>query len=299
LRQAPLRDVEAGHDLEAGEQPLGHAHRRRRRRFQEAVDAQSRLQRSGERLDMQIRGALLYSESQQIVESAHHGRAAREIAQIVEIVRSGAALGGLRRGRRLLLPARRREGGVDLVGGRHRDFRLALQRGLDGEQRLGLHWRSDAQQQTTVVVHERKEALVFQEATREAPAREVVSREFAALDTRAGVEIRELVSEVGRRQTGEARPVDLAGHVATPRAFERLGLAHDALSGKMLEKCILRHERPPKSGRRAILSSRAASFDVVMTAARSHARLRPRFRCPSVIQACDCIATSAKAQVYW
>jgi len=42
---------------------------------------------------MQVGGALLDREPQQVVERPHHGRAAREIAQVVEIVVAAGAGG--------------------------------------------------------------------------------------------------------------------------------------------------------------------------------------------------------------
>ena len=101
---------------------------------------------------------------------------------------------------------------------------------------------------------------------RETFAREFFGGELAALNALAGIKLRELVGEVGRREPREARPIDLAGHVAAARAFERLRLSQDALAGKMIDKCALRHEKPPKIvASEQIFCSKATGLENVVT----------------------------------
>ena len=86
LRQPPLGDVEAGEDLDARNQRLRHHAGRRRNGAQQPVDPHAHGEPGAERLDMDVAGAQLHRALEQIVEGAHHRRAARKIAQAVDIV---------------------------------------------------------------------------------------------------------------------------------------------------------------------------------------------------------------------
>ena len=87
---------------------------------------------------MEVGGALLDREPEELVHGSHDRRAAGEIAQIVEIV-----VGGSRRLRRagearLLELEARDQRRLDVVGGRDRDGDGPLQRQLDGADRLAV-----------------------------------------------------------------------------------------------------------------------------------------------------------------
>ena len=86
LRQAPLGDVEAGENLDARDQRLRRNAGRRRHRAQQAVDAHAHHEPGAERLDVDVAGAQLDRALQQVVERAHHRRAAGEIAQALDVV---------------------------------------------------------------------------------------------------------------------------------------------------------------------------------------------------------------------
>ena len=104
LRQAPLGDVEAGENLDARDQRLRRDAVRRRQRAQQAVDAHAHHEPGAERLDMDVAGAQIDRALQEIVERAHHRRAAGEIAQALDVVvgllRDAAARFGLHSHRR-------------------------------------------------------------------------------------------------------------------------------------------------------------------------------------------------------
>jgi len=97
LGKAPLGDVQARHDLETRQDGLRHAHGRRRHGLEKAVNAQTRLQCAAEGFDMQVGGALLDGEPEQLHPMRRYDRsAAGKVAQVVKVV-----------GRRLrFLPAR-------------------------------------------------------------------------------------------------------------------------------------------------------------------------------------------------
>ena len=101
LRQPPLGDVEAGQNLHARDQRLRRHAGRRRHRAQQAVDAHAHHEPGAERLDVNVAGAQLDRALEQIVERAHHRRAAGEIAQAFDVVVGLLA-------RRLARPRRRR-----------------------------------------------------------------------------------------------------------------------------------------------------------------------------------------------
>ena len=60
--------------------------RRRRNGAQQAVDAQPHPQRAAERLDVDVGRAQLDGALEQLIDGAHHRRAARHVAQDVEVV---------------------------------------------------------------------------------------------------------------------------------------------------------------------------------------------------------------------
>ena len=86
LRQAALGDVEAGENLDARDQRLRQHAGRRRHRAQQPVDAHAHHEPGAERLDMDVARAQLDRALQQIVDRAHHRRAARKIAQAFDVV---------------------------------------------------------------------------------------------------------------------------------------------------------------------------------------------------------------------
>ncbi len=86
LRQAPLGDVEARDDLDAGDDGLRQYAGGRGHRPQQPIDPHADDKARQKRLDVDVAGAQLDCLFQEIVDGAHHGRAAGEIAQAFNIV---------------------------------------------------------------------------------------------------------------------------------------------------------------------------------------------------------------------
>ena len=87
LRQSPFGDVEAGDDLDARDQrPAASTPAGGGDLPQQAVDAHAHHEPGAKRLDMDVAGAQLDGLLQQIVDRAHHRRAAGEIAQALDVV---------------------------------------------------------------------------------------------------------------------------------------------------------------------------------------------------------------------
>ena len=139
LRQPPLGDVEPCENFYARDQRLRRNARRRIHRAQQAIDAHAHHEAGAERFDVDVGGAQLDRALQQIVERAHHRRAAGEIAQALDVVvgllrRSlGAVLGAGLAGIDALVEHRRdvlERGDRDLDGCAEHDFRGANGRGV-------------------------------------------------------------------------------------------------------------------------------------------------------------------------
>ena len=86
LRQAPFREVEAGHDLEPRDDRSPEVGRRGLDRLQYAVDAVAHLQRRPLWLEMDVRGAGLRGTQQQPVDQAHDRRLAGQAPQPRDVV---------------------------------------------------------------------------------------------------------------------------------------------------------------------------------------------------------------------
>ena len=106
LRQTPLGDVEVGDDLDAGNHGLRQHAGRRRHRPQQAVDPHANHKPGGKRLDVNVAGAQFDGFFEQIVDRAHHRRAAGEIAQALDVVFARLRSPRRRSARRRLAPSR-------------------------------------------------------------------------------------------------------------------------------------------------------------------------------------------------
>ena len=84
LRQAPLGDVQPGQDLDARDQRLGQRLRGGVNLAQQAVYAHPHGQSVAKRLDVNVAGAKLHRLFKEIVDCAHHRRAAGQIAQAID-----------------------------------------------------------------------------------------------------------------------------------------------------------------------------------------------------------------------
>ncbi len=122
LREAPLRDVHLGHDLDAGRQRRLQSARGRLHLVEQAVDAVPHPQGVLEGLDVDVGGVARECLFQQQVHQAHHRRLGGHVPQQPDV---GVALLGLRlQGSRLHVVDDPLQRGGRLVG--------ALDRGQDG-----------------------------------------------------------------------------------------------------------------------------------------------------------------------
>ena len=168
LRQPPFRDVEAGENFHARDQRLRRNARRRRHRAQQAVDAHAHDEAGAKRLDVNVAGAQLDRALQQVVERAHHRRAAGEIAQALDIV-----VGLLARSRRSLigngvvrlepLVEQRR----DVLERRHRDLDRRAEHDFRGANAGGIRGVGDRQPVMAVGRAHREDRGLAQEAAGE------------------------------------------------------------------------------------------------------------------------------------
>ncbi len=86
LRQTTLSDIEAGHNLDAGDHGLRQHASRRRDRPQQAVDAHTNYQAGMKGLDMNVTRAQFDCFFQKIIDGANHGRTAGEVPQTLDVV---------------------------------------------------------------------------------------------------------------------------------------------------------------------------------------------------------------------
>ena len=117
LGQAPLGDVELGHDLDPGDDGRGGAYRGRVHLLQDAVHPIADLQLVGEGLDVDVRGAGVHRPLHDLVDHADDRGLARQVLEVLDVLLVELAalpllLGGL--GGRLLVEAL--DGGIDLRG---------------------------------------------------------------------------------------------------------------------------------------------------------------------------------------
>ncbi len=170
LRQPPLGDVEAGQNLDARDQRLRQRFGRRRHRAQQTVDAHAHSEAAAQRFDMDVAGAQLHRLFEQIVDGAHHGRAAGKIAQAVDAFVVAGALAFRRflgpfRVRPQTLGERRRDvlerGDGDLDRPAEHDFHAFLRRDVVGI--------ADRQAKSVLARRERKDRRFAQEPLGEAP----------------------------------------------------------------------------------------------------------------------------------
>jgi len=117
---------------------------------------------------VQVGAALLDREPQQLVERAYDGRAAREIAQIIEIVVNRG--GGYVVRRWLLRRSRFERGGkrsVNILGRGDRDRDIPLQRDLGGADCLVFDRARDRKRQRAGAILIRKKPLLLEKTRRQ------------------------------------------------------------------------------------------------------------------------------------
>ncbi len=195
---------------------------------------------------MQVSAALLDREPEQLVERAHDRRAAREIAQIVEIVINDSGRVGCRWLFRCSRFDRGRKRSVNIVSGSDRDRDLPLQRDLGGADCLVLDRACDGKRQRAGAILIRKNPFLLEKTRRQPLAREAAADQVCVLDAPAAIEGGKLIREGGMREPGHAEPVDIAERIAPSRrhaGVELLRVAQRALADEITDEVALRHVR--------------------------------------------------------
>src|SRR5215468_9420776 len=93
LRQTAFRNVETSEDLDTRYDSLRRRVRRKRDGAENSVNSHTHNQSGPEWFDVDVAGSQFHRTLQQIVDGPHHGRPARQIAQAVDVVIAGPALG--------------------------------------------------------------------------------------------------------------------------------------------------------------------------------------------------------------
>ena len=203
LRQPPLGDVETGENFHPRDQRLRRNARGRRHRAQQAVDAHPHHEAGAKRLDVNVAGAKLDRALEQIVERAHHRRAAGKIAQALDIVvgllarssRAFVRVGAVRLG--ALVEQRR-----DVLERRHRDFDRRAENDFGGANGRGVRGIGDREPITSVRRTHREDRGLAQEASRKSVEARRGSEQLRQAQPDDAPVIRNLVGKFRGRQVG-------------------------------------------------------------------------------------------------
>ena len=203
LGQPALCDVEAGENLDARDDRLRQHAGRRRDHAQQAVDAEADGQPGAERLDVDIARAQLVGFFEEIAHRAHHRRAAREVAQALDVVvgdlRRGIG-GGRRRG--VLFAEALVEDGGDVLERSDGDLDPVSENDSRRAHGGGVARIGDGEKGFPVRAAVGKDRHFAQEATRELLHQRLGREQIGQRDARNVEELRDLVGEVVRRQLG-------------------------------------------------------------------------------------------------
>ncbi len=202
LRQPPLGDVEAGENLDARDQRLRQGSRRCRDRAQQSVDPHAHHEAVAERLDVDVARPQLHGLFEKIVDRADDRRAARQVAQALDVVVRSSELGGRRRGVLFLAePLGERSGNVLERG--DLDLDLAAQHDLGGPHRGHVGRIGHRELAAAIGGMERKYRGLAQEAAGEFSRQRRRRHQLGQREPRQPVELRHFVSEVVCRQVGQ------------------------------------------------------------------------------------------------
>ena len=136
LRQPALGDVEAGENLDAGNDRLRQCAGRCRNDAQQAVHSHSHDEPGLERLDMDVGRAQLDRAFQKVVDRAHDRRATGEITQALDVIVGARERGGFGEGSFFLEPRAEhgrdvlKRGDLDVERHAEHDFRRAHRGGV-------------------------------------------------------------------------------------------------------------------------------------------------------------------------
>ena len=204
LRQPPLGDIQSGQNLDSRDQGLRQYAGRRRDRAQQTVDAHAHGDAVAERLDMDVAGAQFHRLLEQIVDGAHGGRAARKIAQILDVVVAvrRADFGNLGQCEFVVAEPRRQNGENVLIRG-NRNGDMTAEHDFRRLDRRRVGWIGNGKLETPVRRFIGKHRHLAQEPAREPPDERRCRHQLRQARARQAEKPRDFVGEVIRRQIGQ------------------------------------------------------------------------------------------------
>ena len=204
LGQPAFGDVEAGENLDARDDRLRQHAGRRRNHAEQAVDAEADGQSGAERLDVNVARAQLVGFFEQIAHRADDRRAAREVAQALDIV-VGDLRRGIGRGRRrgILLAEALVEDGGDVLERGDGDVDTVAQNNSSRAHGGGVARIGDGEHGLPVRAAVGKDRHLAQEAPRELLHQRLGREQIGQRNARDLEELRDLVGEVVRRKLGQ------------------------------------------------------------------------------------------------
>src|SRR5581483_5682992 len=272
LRQATLGDVELRHDLDARDDRRLEPARRALDVVQDPVDAVADLELVLERLDVDVRRALLDRAVDEQVHEADDRRLAREVAEVVDVLFVvGEVLDvGLRRlraavsVRRRAVPVRRLEPLEHVALAREARIDLEPRRDLERLDRVVVRRIGHRDGERSVRLRERDHLRVLQILDVEAPERDRVRRKVASRDGLHPEVLREERQQVllGDEAEVQEEPLEpLAPLLLEPLDLAQVILADAALlEQELLERTVLKlHGWQPGSIPARLLSGKQAS----------------------------------------
>ena len=150
LRQPSLGNIEIGDDLDARNHRLRQYPGRRRHRPQQAVDTHANHEPRLKRLDMNIARTQLDGFFQQIVDGANHGRAARKVAQALDVVFARKQLARRIRGFRAIFAEAAVEHDLEVFDGCDLERHVSPQHNLCGALRRPVGWIGNGKSRISV-----------------------------------------------------------------------------------------------------------------------------------------------------
>ena len=204
LRQTALGNVQAGQNLDARDQRLRQRSGRGGDGAQQTVDAHAHDQAIAERFDVNVARPQFHRFLEQVVDRAHDGRAARKIAQVLDVVvgMSGFGVGKFGQGGIVVADARGQNGG-DILKRRDRDGHPAAEHDFRGLYRRRVIGIGDGELELPVRRLVGKNHHFAQKAAGKPSHQRRRFHQLRQAHARDGVEPRNLVREVVGRQIGQ------------------------------------------------------------------------------------------------
>jgi len=240
LRQAALRDVEAGENLDAGNDGLRQHARRRRNGAQQSVDAQAHRQARPEGLDVNVAGAQLDGLFQEIAHGADHRRPGGEVAQALDVVlaRIGGVIVGLRRCR-VIVAEPLIERRLDVLERGDLDLHVAAEHDAGGADRGGIARIGDRENRLALRRLKRKHQHLAQEAPGELVRQRRRRQQVGQADARHLEESRDLVGEIIGRKIGQSPQLVQGAFVLGLRSSgQRIAVARKMILAKVVRELM-------------------------------------------------------------